>query len=177
MIKIIFIFIAMTFSLNTFAQTHDEYYEKGKKYVLLKKEADSFLSGYAMFSKKLQKCIPHTFNYYNPLINREGMYEIFGKKSNGKCILYINYNNVREFKCDLSNDNIQSILNGRISLIRNKSGFGELSEEEKSVYFNKNVCKRNILKTKNKEVSLEELKKNVDNPELLKFLETFKSKN
>jgi hypothetical protein len=156
---------------------HDEYYEKEKKYVLLKKEADSFLSGYLMFIKKLQNCETHVFNYYNPLIHKEGKYEIFGRKKNNICVVYMNYNEIREFKCDLTDKDINNISYGRIRLIRNKSGFGELSSEEKEVYFNKTTCNRNNFKRKNNEVDIEELKKNIDNPALLNFLETFKRKN
>lgn len=156
---------------------HDEYYDNGKKYTLVKKEADAFLNGYTQFLIKLNECIPHTFNYYNPLINQKGKYEIFGKNSNGECIIYINYNKLREFKCNIDKVNKNKILEGRIKLIKSKSGFGELSEEEKSVYFDNSICKKSIInENKIKEVSIEELKETINDPELIQFLQLFEDK-
>lgn len=165
-------------TFNVKANTiHDQYYDNGKTYTLVKKEADEFLNGYTKFLRQLNECIPHTFNYYNPLINQKGKYEIFGQDSNGNCVLYINYNQLREFKCNLDKGSKNQILKGRIELIKSKSGFGEFSEEEKEVYFNNNICQRNIIdKNKTKEVSLEELKETIDDPELIQFLQLFEDK-
>jgi hypothetical protein len=155
---------------------HDNYYVDGKKYKLVKKEADKFLSGYLSFSKSLLNCKKHVFEYYNPLIHKNGKYEIFGAKRDGTCLIYLNYNNMREFKCDLQAEDISKIVTGRIDLIREKSGFGAFSDGEQEVYFNKQICKRNHFKKKNKEISIDELKKNIDNPELIEFLETYQGK-
>ena len=174
--KILSILFMLLLSNNLYSQTHDVYFADGKKYKLVKKEADAFLSGHLLFSKKLLSCQKHVFNYYNPLIHKNGKYEIFGEKRDGTCILYINYNNMREFKCDLKADSISDIVNGRINSIRQKAGFGQLSKLEQEVYFNEKICKRNHFKKKNEEVSIEELKKNIDNPDLIDFLESFQSK-
>ena len=174
--KLILLLI-LSLPLNIFANVqHDQYYADGKKYKLVKKEADAFLSGYLLFSKKLLSCKKHVFKYYNPLMHREGRYEIFGEKRDGTCILYLNYNNMREFKCDLNEDSISDIVTGRIELIRAKSGFGQLSKLEQDVYFNEEICKRNHFKKKNEEISIEDLKKNIDNPDLIDFLEKYKGR-
>lgn len=177
--KIIFtLILSLTLTFNIKAEViHGEYYDNGKSYTLVKEEADAFLNGYTQFLRKLNECIPHTFNYYNPLINQKGKYEIFGQDSNGQCVIYINYNQLREFKCNLDKGSKNKILEGRIKLIKSKSGFGELSEKEKSVYFNNNVCEKNIInKNKIKEVSIEELKETIDDPELIQFLQLFEDK-
>jgi len=179
MIKITSIIFGIIMALNStsiFAGVeHDDYYAEGKKYRLVKKEADDFLSGYLNFSKNLLACKQSVFEYYNPLLNKSGKYEILGVKRDGNCLIYINYNNMREFKCNLTVNDISSIVTGRIDLIRAKSGFGELSNGESSIYFNENICERNHFKSKNKEISIEELKNNIDNPDLIEFLETYKS--
>lgn len=175
-VKVILLLI-LSCSFNLHANVnHDDYYDDGKKYKLVKSEADAFLSGYLAFSKNLLTCKKSVFEYYNPLINKNGKYEIFGEKRDGTCLLYINYNNMREFKCTLQADDISSIVTGRVDLIRAKSGFGELSEGEKDIYFNESVCDRNYFKSKNKEISIDELKKNIDNPDLIDFLETYQNK-
>ena len=175
-IFIFMIFIVTSVDLKA-NDVHAEYYENGKKYVLVKQEADNYINGYVDFAMNLNDCKPHIFNYYNPLINQSGKYEIFGQDANSNCILYINYNQLREFKCNLKKGDINQILTGRIKLIKSKSGFGEFSEEEKSVYFDKNICERAIInKNKIKEVSLEELKKTIDDPEMLQFLQLFGDK-
>lgn len=178
MIRIIILTILICINFNIYANNiHAEYYDGNKKYTLIKKEADAYLQGYVKFLKQISECKAHTFNYYNPLINQSGKYEIFGKDSNNQCIIYLNYNQLREFKCNLGKGDTNQILSGRIKLIKSKSGFGELSEEEKSVYFDKNICERSIIdKNKTKEVSLEELKKTIDDPEMLQFLQLFGEK-
>jgi hypothetical protein len=178
MIKKCLVIFFTLISINIHADNiHDDYYEDGKKYTLVKIEADDYLNGYTKLLQNLSECKPYTFNYYNPLINQKGKYEIFGKDSNKNCILYLNYNNLREFKCNLNKGNINQILLGRIKLIKSKSGFGELSKNENEVYFNKNVCERAILnKNKVKEVSLEELKQTIDDPEMIQFLQLFGDK-
>jgi len=70
--KVIYtLILTLILAFNIKASTiHDEYYDNGKTYTLVKKEADAFLNGYTNFLRQLNECIPHTFNYYNPLINQ-----------------------------------------------------------------------------------------------------------
>lgn len=174
--KSIIIIIFILFSSNLMANTqHDIYEADGSKYTLVKKDADTYLSGYLLFSKKLFNCKKHVFKYFNPLIRKDGLYEIMGKNREGQCILYVNYNELKEFKCNLNEDNVLSIVEGRMELISKKGGFGQLSDSEKDVYYNKSVCKENRVESKVEEIDLKELKKSINNPELIDFLETFNS--
>lgn len=175
-IVMLFLFIL---NVNVYAKNieHDTYYEKGREYVLVKNEADTFLRDYTLYIKKLQTCEKHRFDYYNPLIHSKGFFEIFGLKKNNKCLIYINYNNIREIKCDLSQNDRQKLIEARGKLIRQKSGFGELSEIEKKVYYDKSKCKQKITtKLTQEEVDMSKLKDNIQNPELLEFLKLLKSK-
>lgn len=170
--KTIYFLLISLLSINAFAsEVYENYFADGLSYKLIKKEGDDFLIGYANFLKKLNKCEEHYFKYYNPLIRKEGYYEIKGYDNN-ECLLKINYNNLREIKCSLNIENIQKIIEGRIDLIRKKDGFGQLSQKEIEVYYQDKKCNIENIEKKidQKEIDLFNKKLKEENPEIYEFI-------
>ncbi len=166
----------LSFSVSANSNVSD-FFADGQKYVLPKEEGNNFLIGYANYLKKLNLCEEYEFNYYNPLIRKKGYYRIKGYK-NSKCSLEINYNNLRELNCNLEEEDIKKIISGRVELIKNKDGFGQLSNQEIEIYFNTKKCDvKNIQKIIN-EKEIENFNKQLkeENPEIYEFLNNKYSK-
>ncbi len=160
-------------SFNIFANTNfEDYYADGQKFRLPKEEGDNFLIGYAQYLKKLNSCEKYDFKYYNPLIRKNGSYSIEGYDKNNNCMLTINYNNLREIKCLLQENDIKKIIEERIVLIKNKDGFGQLSKIEVEIYYESNKClTKNIEKKVNQE-QIDNFNKQLkeENPEIYEFI-------
>lgn len=170
--KKISLLLVSILSLNINASTSfEEFYANGNKHILPKEEGNNFLLGYANYLKKLNSCEEHEFNYYNPLIRKKGYYIIEGYIGN-KCSVKINYNDLRNIICLLEQKDIEKIINGRVELIKNKDGFGELSKNELEIYFESKQCKINNIEKKVNQKEIEDFNKKLkeENPEIFDFL-------
>jgi hypothetical protein len=153
-----------------FANTVSYKTQTGTEIEINKKLSIDYIKGYRVYLDNLKECYKHKFKYINPVHGGKGFLEIFGKNKKNKCIISINYNSIKQYKCYLPKKIISVIYSKRLESLKSFENIETFTDIEKKIFHHKNYCVSKSIQKKQKELSQEELSKMTEKQPNLMFL-------
>jgi hypothetical protein len=141
----IIMLVALLCATNAHSESLSSYKADGITYKLNTKKGNVVLASYDAYAKSLLSCAPLSTRYINPLNERLSSFKV---KNGGKlgCIVEVNRNESWFYKCYLSLSVRESLSEELAQRITNKDVFGDFTEFEKEIYFNRDICAEASLK-------------------------------
>jgi len=115
------------------------YKADGVEYKLPRERGDVLVTAYQQYAKALESCSTLNVSFENPLNARKNGFSVTQNQLG--CLVVVNRNNSWVYKCYLNESNRADLVGDINQRVPDKDLFGDFSDVEKSIYFDKKRCK------------------------------------